>query len=66
MNITAKSIVGELVAADYRTATVFKNHKIDFCCKGNRTIDEVCNKNQLDTEQLIEELKNETNRNSSN
>lgn len=56
MNITAKSIVGELVAADYRTATVFKNHKIDFCCKGNRTIDEVCNKNQLDTEQLIEEL----------
>ena len=56
MNITAKSMVGELVAADYRTATVFKNHKIDFCCKGNRTIEEVCQNAQLDTEQLIEEL----------
>lgn len=56
MNITAKSIVGELVAADYRTAAVFKQHDIDFCCKGNRTIEEVCNKAKLDKEQLIEEL----------
>lgn len=56
MNITANSIVGELVAADYRRATVFKNHKIDFCCKGNRTIEEVCQNGQLDKEQLIKEL----------
>ncbi|WP_369049183.1 iron-sulfur cluster repair di-iron protein [Tenacibaculum sp. UWU-22] len=56
MNITAKSIVGELVAEDYRTATVFKQHKIDFCCKGNRTIDQVCENKQLDATKLIEEL----------
>ncbi len=37
MNITSQSIIGELVAQDYRTASVFKNHGIDFCCNGNRT-----------------------------
>ncbi|MCB9262834.1 MAG: iron-sulfur cluster repair di-iron protein [Flavobacteriales bacterium] len=56
MNITTKSIVGELVAADYRTASVFKQHNIDFCCKGNRTIYEVCQQAQLDAEKLIDEL----------
>lgn len=60
MNISAKSIVGELVAEDYRTATVFKHNKIDFCCKGNRTIGEVCQKAQLDTAQLIDDLKKST------
>ena len=34
--------VGEFVAEDYRTATVFQKYGIDFCCKGGRTIDEVC------------------------
>ncbi|MCB0539392.1 MAG: iron-sulfur cluster repair di-iron protein [Bacteroidetes bacterium] len=60
MNITKKSIVGDVVASDYRTASVFKNHKIDFCCKGNRTIEEVCQKAQLETERLIEELTQST------
>lgn len=56
MNITAKSIVGELVAADYRTASVFKHNKIDFCCKGNRTIAEACQNTRLEVDQLIKEL----------
>jgi regulator of cell morphogenesis and NO signaling len=37
MNAQEKTI-GQLVAEDYRTATIFKKHKIDFCCKGNRSI----------------------------
>ena len=41
MNNTIEKTIGELVAEDYRTAQVFKNHKIDFCCKGNRTLSEV-------------------------
>lgn len=41
MNAQEKTI-GQLVAEDYRTATIFKKHKIDFCCKGNRSITEVC------------------------
>jgi len=42
MHISEESIVGELVAKDYRTAAVFKQNKIDFCCNGNRTITNAC------------------------
>lgn len=48
--------IGEIVAEDYRTAQIFKNHKIDFCCKGNRTLEEVAKKNNLDAGQLLREI----------
>jgi len=54
-NLMTKHI-GEIVAGDYRTAQVFKNHKIDFCCKGNRSIIEVAEKNQLDASLLLKEI----------
>lgn len=57
MNITEKNIVGELVAQDYRTASIFKNHGIDFCCNGNRTIAEACEKKKIDSSPLINLLK---------
>ncbi|MCB0802644.1 MAG: iron-sulfur cluster repair di-iron protein [Flavobacteriales bacterium] len=56
MSITSKDIVGELVAKDYRMATVFKTAGIDFCCRGNRSIEEVCEKNNLDSAELIKKL----------
>lgn len=49
-------VVGELVAQDYRTATVFKRHKIDFCCQGNRTVSEACEKHKVDPQILQSEL----------
>jgi len=42
MNITIGKTVGNMVAEDYRTASVFESFGIDFCCQGNKTIDEVC------------------------
>lgn len=57
MNVSSKSIVGELVAEDYLTASVFKQYKIDFCCKGNRTLGEVCQNDPLSIEKLIDDLK---------
>ncbi|MGB3149432.1 MAG: iron-sulfur cluster repair di-iron protein [Maribacter sp.] len=54
-NIQERTI-GQLVAADYRTAQIFKNHKIDFCCKGNRSVKEVAEKHNLDIDQLNIEL----------
>ncbi|MEB8328375.1 iron-sulfur cluster repair di-iron protein [Flavobacteriaceae bacterium KMM 6897] len=48
--------IGQMVAEDYRTAQVFKNHKIDFCCKGNRSIQEVAEKKNLDVEALLSEI----------
>ncbi len=56
MNIQPNQTVGEIVAKDYRTASVFKAYGIDFCCKGGRTLAEACTQKQLDTERLIAEL----------
>ncbi|MNK18068.1 Iron-sulfur cluster repair protein YtfE [compost metagenome] len=56
MNITEQTIVGELVAKDYRTASVFKKQGIDFCCAGNRTIAEACAKKSIDPALVIETL----------
>ena len=49
-------IIGELVARDYRTASVFKKYSIDFCCQGNRTIQEACEKKNIDTKKVLEDL----------
>jgi regulator of cell morphogenesis and NO signaling len=51
-------IIGELVAKDYRTASVFKKYSIDFCCQGNRTIQEACDKKNIDSMNVLEDLDN--------
>lgn len=48
--------IGQIVADDYRTAQIFKNHKIDFCCQGNRSIQEAAAKQKLDAQILIDEI----------
>ncbi|MBT0810356.1 iron-sulfur cluster repair di-iron protein [Litoribacter ruber] len=56
MEITTQTI-GELVAKDFRAATVFEKHGIDFCCKGGRTIEEACEKKEIDPLAVKEDLK---------
>lgn len=56
MNITEKSIIGELVAENYRYATVFKTAGIDFCCSGNRTIQEACERKRIGSDELLANL----------
>ncbi|WMJ73602.1 iron-sulfur cluster repair di-iron protein [Cytophagaceae bacterium ABcell3] len=56
MNITEEKTIGQIVADDYRTAAVFEKFGVDFCCKGNRTISEVCEKNNLSHEKLLTDL----------
>lgn len=56
MENTLEKTIGQMVAEDYRIAQVFKNHKIDFCCKGNRSIAEVSEKYGLDAQALLEEI----------
>lgn len=56
MEKTMEVTIGQMVAEDYRTAQVFKNHKIDFCCKGNRSIQEVAKTQRLNVDELLQEL----------
>ena len=48
--------IGSFVAEDFRTAAVFNKYGIDFCCKGGRTLEEVCDKKSVDAQELIGEL----------
>ncbi len=48
--------VGEVVAADYRKAEVFKRFGIDFCCGGGRTVEEACQKKGIAYSTLENEL----------
>lgn len=56
MNFNQDLTVGEIVARDYRTASVFHAHGIDFCCRGGRTLDEVCDNKNLEAQTLVQEL----------
>src|SRR5690606_17645122 len=58
--------IGEIVAENYRAAQIFKNHKIDFCCKGNRSVQEVAERNNLDAALLIKELESVQNQTNDN
>lgn len=48
--------IGQYVADDFRTAAIFSKYKIDFCCNGNRTLTEACEKKGIDSEVIKEEL----------
>lgn len=56
MNIQENQIIGELVAKDYRTASIFKKYGIDFCCQGNRTINDACNAKKIDKKVVLSDL----------
>lgn len=56
MNITEEKTIGQIVAEDYRAASVFQKYGIDFCCKGNRTISEACDSNNVNEDLLINDL----------
>lgn len=48
--------IGQFVAEDFRTAAVFTSYGIDFCCRGHRTVEEVCDKNNIDSNELLDQL----------
>lgn len=56
MKITEKNKVGSLVAKDYRLAEVFRKHNIEFCCNGDRTIEDACLQGSIHAPGLIQEL----------
>ena len=48
--------VGDFVAADFRTASVFEQFGIDYCCGGRRTLAEACRIGGADPDALVRAL----------
>jgi regulator of cell morphogenesis and NO signaling len=51
-----KTTIGEIVAADFRTAKVFETHGIDFCCGGKVALATICSEKGFDLATIIREL----------
>jgi regulator of cell morphogenesis and NO signaling len=56
MSPASETTVGAIVAEDFRTATVFEHHGIDFCCGGKITLAAICREKGLDLAALRQEL----------
>jgi regulator of cell morphogenesis and NO signaling len=50
--------IGEIVANDFRAASVFKDAGIDFCCGGKKTLEAACAEKGVDQDSLKEKLNN--------
>jgi len=52
----AEMTVRSVVAGDSRTAAVFERHGIDYCCGGDRTIDQACREAGVSAEAVLADL----------
>ena len=53
---TITKTIGDYVAENIKTAEVFKKYKIDFCCKGGRTIEEACEAKKINPEDIYRDI----------
>jgi iron-sulfur cluster repair protein YtfE (RIC family) len=51
--------IGEIVANDFRAASIFSEEGIDFCCGGNKGFTEACREKGADISQLIQHLEDD-------
>jgi regulator of cell morphogenesis and NO signaling len=56
--INIKRSLGEIVADDFRTAEVFKEVGIDFCCGGKKTLEQACTEKKLEVTSVVKKLEN--------
>jgi regulator of cell morphogenesis and NO signaling len=66
LKIEPSSFVTDIVRYDYRTAGVFRKYDIDFCCGGKWPLDIVCRNKNLNTEEIISELRRVVHQSASN
>lgn len=50
------STIGQLVAEDYRTASIFQIFGLDFCCGGNRSVEQACKEKEIDVNDVLQAL----------
>lgn len=52
-----KMTLGAIVSANYRTAGVFDRFQLDFCCNGQRTIEQACREKDISPSEVIDALR---------
>lgn len=60
MDVTLDRTIRDVVANDYRAAAIFQRYGIDFCCRGNRTIEQACGEAGVPVEALQRDLADAT------
>jgi regulator of cell morphogenesis and NO signaling len=56
MTATLDMTIRDIVANDYRAAAVFQRHGIDFCCGGDRSVEDACRARDLSPNLVLEDL----------
>lgn len=56
MTCTNAMTLGEIVTADFRAAAIFERHGLDFCCRGNRTLEQSCRDAGARADEVLEQL----------
>jgi regulator of cell morphogenesis and NO signaling len=56
IEINPDSSVGEIVTSDFRTAEIFRKAGIDFCCGGDKKLNDACTDSGVPCSDLIVEL----------
>ena len=51
-----EQLLGNIVAMDFRAASVLSKAGLDFCCGGSKTLDAACREKGISTEEIIEKL----------
>lgn len=57
-NSLSKQTLGEIVTENFRTAEVFKDEGLDFCCGGKKSLEEACMEKNLNMHDIIMKLNN--------
>ena len=56
MEIEYNTKVGEIVRLNFKTAQLFEEYGIDFCCGGDRALSDACKDSKADIDKLITDL----------
>lgn len=51
-----EQLIGNIVANDFRAASVLSKAGLDFCCGGSKTLDAACMEKGIRTEEVLEKL----------
>ena len=56
MQLTSRQTVSEIAAGSLSAVRVFEQYGIDYCCGGNRPLEEVCREKGLTAASVLEQL----------